>query len=171
MPERPHGNLAAMKFVPLIVAFFLITIVVLFGIFRIRSLIRQSQNRHFIGEVLLLQESLNQYAYQAEHTEPTYPALGRKLPKKSRPMRIDGQWKIRHSRDGKSRPVTDLVIEHPNRTMREMERLDAAIDDGDLATGHFRMIAPDVYSLQILSGNPTNDGGQKSQPDGSATAR
>ncbi|MDR0340617.1 MAG: hypothetical protein LBH53_03625 [Puniceicoccales bacterium] len=168
--HSPDGSVTR-KLVPLLLSVFFVTVAVLFGIFRVRSHIRQSQNRRFVEEVLLLQESLNQYAYQAEPAEPTYPAIGKKLQKKPPRSPIDGRWKIRHFYDSKDQPVTNLVVEHPNRTMREMERLDAAIDDGDLATGHFRMIAPDVYALQILSGNPAGNEKQKPQTDGPATAR
>ncbi|MDR2663901.1 MAG: hypothetical protein LBB14_00005 [Puniceicoccales bacterium] len=162
MQLRFHGRPGTAKIFLLSLTALFVVIAVLLGIRHVRSSIRQFQDRRFIRKVLLMQESLNEYANQAGSTEPVYPAMGKKLPKElSSFTPIKGTWKIRHFRDSKNRPVTDVVVEQPNRTMKEMENLDALIDDGDLATGHFRMIGPGTYSLQILSSDPAQE--QKSQ--------
>jgi hypothetical protein len=138
-----------------VVAGGLAAVAVVLGILAIRRSIKRSQDERFFHEIMLMQEALDQYANQSGRGEPSYTIL-RQSDLKTEPMAtpIDGTWHIKHSNKGKNRSCTEIIVEHPDRTLREMEALDAAIDDGNLATGNFRIIAPDTYSLKVLDSDP-----------------
>ena len=130
-------------------------LVIVLGIFAIRRAIRRSQDERFFHEIMLMQGALEQYANQSGRGEPSYTVLRQNDPKNEHTKTpIDGKWRIKHSNRGKNRASTEIIVEHPDRTLKQMEKLDAAIDDGNLATGNFRIVAPDTYSLKVLDSDP-----------------
>jgi hypothetical protein len=139
----------------LVVAGGFVAVAIALGVFAIRRSIRKAQDERFFHEIMLMQEALEQYANQSGRGEPSYTVLRHgdsgddcsKTP-------IDGKWRVRHSSKGKNRTCTEIIVENPDRTLKQMEKIDAAVDDGNLATGNFRIVAPDTYSIKVLDSDP-----------------
>jgi hypothetical protein len=155
MSNKPHLPMSFAKSVVVLLACGLVALAIFLGIFCIRKSIRRSQDERFFREIMLMQDALEQYTTQAGSDEPTYPAINYDSAKKPNSRTpIDGKWRLRQTYDSKNRPSTEIVVEDPNRTMKQMEELDATIDDGDLATGKFRLLESNTYSLQVLDSEP-----------------
>ncbi|MDR2667850.1 MAG: hypothetical protein LBB38_02315 [Puniceicoccales bacterium] len=154
----------------LVVAGGFVALALALGIFAIRRSIRKSQDERFFREIMLMQEALEQYANQSGRGEPSYTTLRHadvhddvsKTP-------ISGKWRIRHSGKGKNRASTEIIVEQPDRTLKQMEKIDATVDDGNLATGNFRLVAPDDYAIKLLDSDPTDS--DSSGSDGASTAK
>jgi hypothetical protein len=147
-----------------------VALALLLGLLAIRRSIRRTQDERFFREIMLVQEALEQYSNQSSRGEPSYAVLRRSDPKNELAKTpIDGKWRINLVNKGKNRESAEIIVDHPDRTLKQMEELDAAIDDGNLATGNFRIIAPDTYALRVLDSDP--DGGRISAGESSAESK
>jgi hypothetical protein len=123
----------------------------IFSVLFFHSHARRTQETRLIRELMLLQEAVKQFAAQTGNGGTDVPSI---LPKKNleaaSSLPIGGQWRIQRVEEGARRGTTELIIDGPSRTIKEMERLDAAIDDGNLAAGTFTLKGLDAYSIRLL---------------------
>jgi hypothetical protein len=145
--------------------------VAMVGFSLFRHAIRRAQDVRFLREVMLLQESLAQFVEQSSDEVPTRSRLqSERVERVAGENAIDGQWHLRHSDVGAKGIVTELIIEAPNRSIKEMEAIDAIMDDGDLTTGNLVLRGHDSYSVKLLGekdarGNAENETKQLIEPD------
>jgi hypothetical protein len=142
--------------------------VVIWGSETIKSMRKRWENQSFLHDMAVIQEAFVQLAegdpehrlipvetgHEAEHVEATQAS-------------ISGNWHIEQTpqRDGKV--LTEIVVTNPDRTIKEMEKLDAQIDDGDLSTGNFVLKGRDSYGISVMEHHVAT----KPPPDDSATKR
>lgn len=125
--------------------------VAIFAFALARNSVRKAQNVRFLREVMLMQETLAQFVEQSTDEIPIRARLqSERVERIAGETALAGQWHLRHTNTGSQGLVTEIVIDNPDRTIREMEALDAILDDGDLASGNFVLRGPDSYAIKLL---------------------
>ncbi|MDR2340937.1 MAG: hypothetical protein LBD72_01205 [Puniceicoccales bacterium] len=126
--------------------------VVLWGAATVKSGWKRREDQRFLRDVALIQEAFTQLAendtdhnlspIEVTHTGPIATEIS-KTP-------ISGNWQIQQTQRGEGRVLTEIVVTNPDRSMKEMEKFDAKIDDGDLSTGNFILKGKDSYGIGVM---------------------
>ena len=108
---------------------------------------KQSQNTAFINNLRVIEHALLMYGADYKSYPPDVnggimpPELAKYLPPNSDwsiPTPIGGNWDY----CGKVWGIKcGIAVYDPSRTASEMTEIDAKIDDGNLDTGHFRLVS------------------------------
>jgi hypothetical protein len=120
------------------------------GLKAYRRHLHRAEDEKFFRDVMIIQEALSQYASE---TDPA-ATVNRKLSPTvsgtaSDSSAIAGKWRIKKE-ESQGREITSIVLENPKRNLREMESLDAKLDDGNLSSGPMSLKGKESYSIEIL---------------------
>jgi hypothetical protein len=134
-------------------------VVVLWGAATVKSGWRRREDQRFLRDVALIQEAFTQLAEgDTEHNlSPVEGAHAVPVSAEIAKTSIDGNWHIQQTQRGDGRILTEIVVTNPDRSMREMEKLDAKIDDGNLSTGNFVLKGKDSYGIAVMESHTTTE--------------
>ncbi|MDR1456912.1 MAG: hypothetical protein LBI34_02550 [Puniceicoccales bacterium] len=127
-------------------------VVVLWGASLIKNGWKRREDQRFLHDVALIQEAFTQLAESdTEHgLAPVESGHNEAISLEISKTPINGNWQIQQTQREAGKVVTEIVITNPNRSMREMEKIDAQIDDGDLSTGNFVLKGKDTYGIGVM---------------------
>ncbi|MDR0727631.1 MAG: hypothetical protein LBF26_01925 [Puniceicoccales bacterium] len=127
-------------------------IVVLWGAAVIKGGWKRREDQRFLRDVALIQEAFTQLAEgDTEHNLAPVESKGNAIvDSEIAKTPISGNWHIQQTQQKDGRVLTEIVVTNPDRSMKEMEKLDAKIDDGDLATGNFVLKGKDSYGIGVM---------------------
>jgi hypothetical protein len=127
-------------------------VVVLWGAATVKSGWRRREDQRFLRDVALIQEAFTQLAESdGEHNlSPIEGASAGTVATEIAKTPVSGNWRIQQTQRGDGRVLTEIVVSNPDRSMKEMEKLDAKIDDGDLSTGNFVLKGKDSYGIGVV---------------------
>ncbi|MDR2030122.1 MAG: hypothetical protein LBP65_01485 [Puniceicoccales bacterium] len=147
-PQRPAKKHSAAHYA--IVGIFFITVI--FGLCLYRKSQRREADARFLRDVLVIQEALRQYVELASGDADLFQAVrSKRLKEMVRSCSIGGNWKLERRILGDGQAVTGFVVEHPARSIQEMEAFDRDLDDGSLASGKFAIRGHGIYSIDVLT--------------------
>ncbi|MDR1438288.1 MAG: hypothetical protein LBI69_04510 [Puniceicoccales bacterium] len=133
------------------VAISALTVATIFGIWQFRRISKRFEDQRFLRDIMVIQEALAQYADQGDGNAIS------ELGDKSAGMRDlsinvsdEKNWHIQQTQHDDGHTTTEIIINDSNRTLADMERLDAQLDDGNLSTGNFILKGKDSYAVRIL---------------------
>ncbi|MDR2677325.1 MAG: hypothetical protein LBB26_02030 [Puniceicoccales bacterium] len=126
--------------------------VVLWGAATVKNGWKRREDQRFLRDVALIQEAFTQLAEgDTEHNlSPVEGAHAGAVVPEIAKTAINGNWHIQQTQRGDGRILTEIVVTNPDRSMKEMEKLDAKLDDGNLSTGSFVLKGKDSYGISVM---------------------
>ncbi len=150
--SQKFGEMLAFTLVEMMIAVVIVGLLASFAIPAFRRANTKSMNSRLLNDYRIHAEAFKRYALETGNYPPdggfgSMPAgMDEYLPSTWLDSPAGGQWIWDYNQWG---ITAGISIRNPSVGTQQMALLDAQLDDGDLATGYFRKVNADRFTLVI----------------------